>query len=702
MAATSPQTLPSEPQTPLGAQAFLHFDPVGLLDLGLLNRQIDIDEPDPSFSPLQSSTPPHKNVASTALEAMVDHLPPAEPSLYDLDSLADADNLLDFLTTPRLIQATSMMTSQASPRSPREVERRVSEDLKHLVYVPQLHAWIVEFMSLQGHNGDLSSIRLSPDDVRQMGAGPLCANSVWIVRSEADVEYRVRAGQAHPVVEALKKIHPELPSTFCCHKGVAAGLGPTYAYTDLQIGLFLIEIKTILSIAALFISQLLHLDLESLHELREANPHAQGFHFDFEYPTVDHNIDAPTQPVVQIWTQLSNTKGACFAMGSSDDHAFFVVKDALHPNTLFISPCLPTFPSSDPTSTSRLGDTSMSADKAVEFASVIMFHLARLANSEQLRDDFFAFMRSKLNEGDSIIDVRPESVGKVGDPRPPPRWQPNQPAKRGKGKGKTKKAPKPTCGVKYYLSRDKPTASASHDKGKGKAKDEAPINEQSDTNSNNILMEQVEAEIAELAGKEPVKDEGFVKKQRENDDVVEQVESESPGLWVLSQEVDDMRSFGPGPSGSLQTINHQAQPKTDLALLDNAEMDVESPAPVPGSSRPPERTRRRRASPENGLTTAPTNIAWPENLEASGDEEPPAKLKSRVRSSSRLQQQSQQAGPSNLTQPAVAPDTGSQKLRRSQRQHTRKEPSTVDGGNSGRTRSKTETRRAAGKRKGKS
>ncbi|KAF7298770.1 hypothetical protein MIND_00824600 [Mycena indigotica] len=443
------------------------------------------DDNEPSFNLVMRSTPRPQLPVSPGVDAHFDSSLPlpdlasvdesnfvTQTSFYHLPSFANVRNLFDYLTTTRIVKAFSEITGQVSSRPPRQVECNVPHRLEQLVYVPDLPSWIVEFM-VEKRRENLMAIELTKDDLDQMNAGLRCANSCPIVRSEADVEYRVRAGLAHSVVEAMKKVCAWLSSDFCCHKGTAAGPGPTYAYTDLQIAVFLIEVKTLLSIAGNFILLLLRLSQTTLDELTRKHPNSSGFVFDFEYPSLSHLIDSPTQPVVQLWTQLSNTPSAYFAMGSSDEYTFFVVKDPVFSDRLYISPCLRSFPSL--TGHEDLEVSQSDAD-TTKFASVVMFYTALLANDAELRAEFFERFAKRLVARDGLLHVGPDDVNQFATATS----ERDRPA-LGDSQGPDGSAAswrdvdgKMLAGVKYYYpgdgKRHMPERNSKNtDKGKGKA-----------------------------------------------------------------------------------------------------------------------------------------------------------------------------------------------------------------------------------------
>ncbi|KAJ6504664.1 hypothetical protein C8R47DRAFT_153768 [Mycena vitilis] len=352
--------------------------------------------------------------------------------------------LQDLLSKPSLMRpiSTALENKAIPARGPRAIELRVPSPFTHVVLLLDLPGRLDSFIqTVSPGDPELTKLRLTDEEVQRMDAGNILANCSPEVKSEADVEYVFKAAQGHPVAEALNIVEgrkkgprqrqeedQDRPNRFYPFKGTPGSrFGGFHAYTDVQLGRLLFEIKTIASLGADFMARFLDLEPSRLEQLL-GNKTSGGFLFAFGYPTSFRaRMGSAVQPVIQIWTQF-HEKGFSFGQGSSHEFTVHAIRDPENPHRLYLSLCYPTVFKTHP------------IDPFAENRGLLTtFNLARIANNPDWAAGFLKELREDMDKDGNLTPVYSQDVALVG--RFKEEWREQVP---------TANVSKGTVGVKYY------------------------------------------------------------------------------------------------------------------------------------------------------------------------------------------------------------------------------------------------------------
>ncbi|KAJ7143576.1 hypothetical protein C8R43DRAFT_1199110 [Mycena crocata] len=316
--------------------------------------------------------------------------------VFKVSDLDKAQTLHDFLltTSTHINSAVSDLGTgmHVSPRKPRGVEIVPKKDqLTELIYLPSLSSRMHNFLHKIDPDENLEKVNLDAATTRRLCAGPSIANSSKVMRSEADVEFHVRVTQGDIVRRKEKATEPDQEPLYP-QKGTPVHRAghPSHAFPDIEVGKTVIEVKTILSINALFMAKLLGFDADELEKMLRQNPDAFGLIFDFHPPqSIEHDtLGSTVQSLVQLWTQLLE-KGFSFGEGTSQTYSYFVVKDPETPGRLIISPCYATFP--------------QSVSDATETGIYMAYDMFRIANNSEYSAQFLEELREDLKQHGALV-----------------------------------------------------------------------------------------------------------------------------------------------------------------------------------------------------------------------------------------------------------------------------------------------------------
>ncbi|KAJ7640842.1 hypothetical protein DFH06DRAFT_623658 [Mycena polygramma] len=317
----------------------------------------------------------------------------------------------EFLLKTNLMPPISSFTMRhISSRCPRGVEL-LKVGLEQLVYLPSMHKLFMNFLcEIPGERLDTRDLPI--ELYRLLNAGVLVANCAREVKSEADVEYRVRAFEAHIATQIINFLNGRgnLTDEDRCYarKGTpgSQGGGPS-PIADIEYPRSVTEIKTRLSINLEFIYKLLGLDRLSLNALVAAFEDGTGFLFNFAYPQFFRDsLNSTVQPLVQIWAQV-NEKGYYFGQGSSHEHAFFAIRDPKNPHRLYISPCYATH-----------FDSHLPEDPAAS-GLYMMFNVLRVATKDDYAQLFLEKLREDMTLDKKLVAVHCRDISLAGSFNPP-------------------------------------------------------------------------------------------------------------------------------------------------------------------------------------------------------------------------------------------------------------------------------------------
>ncbi|KAJ7632893.1 hypothetical protein FB45DRAFT_1057904 [Roridomyces roridus] len=343
-----------------------------------------------------------------------------ETSVFiDEAELRTATTLHELFLTPQTSGPTSNITSHVSSRVPRGIELQAARrhQMQKLIFYPNLISLLVSFIQ-EHHLQNPENVTLSPEHLRILTAGSTLSNCWLKMFSEADVERNFIVTQAHPVAEAInimkeKGVPGSLPDEdrLYPHKGTPGrirGESSRGTYPDVQTGRKVVEIKTLKSINKDFISNLLDWNPRFERALLSEFGPDSAFEIAYRRPqSLTDRIGAHDQPVVQLATQFWN-KDCLLGAGSSGEFAFFLVKDPANPDSLIISPILPTFPVKD-------GDSTKVHDPT-ESAIYILYISTCIANDQKLTEEFLVKLRTALQG--RVVQVHTRDIAELGRPAP--------------------------------------------------------------------------------------------------------------------------------------------------------------------------------------------------------------------------------------------------------------------------------------------